>query len=71
MQVGAGHGDHDIEVDLKFVRHAFFHAKQMGFMPAIPATEFGERKEERQEEQEQRCVATCGAAAGVGGFGFC
>lgn len=43
----------------------------MGFMPAIPATEFGERKDERQEEQEQRREATCGAAAGVGRFGFC
>lgn len=71
VQIGAGHGDHDIEVDLKLVRHAFFHAEQVRFMPAIPATELGERKEEREEEQEQRRVATCGAATGVGGFGFC
>lgn len=52
VQIGAGHGHHDVEVDLKVVRHALFHAKQMGFMPAIPATEFGEGKQKREKDQE-------------------
>ena len=71
VQIGAGHGHHQIKVDLKVVRHAFFHTEKVGFMPAIPSTEFGERKQQREKEEEQRGVATYGAAAGVGGFGFC
>ena len=46
VQIIAGHGDYYVEVDLKVMRDAFFHAKQVGFMPAIPTTEFCEGKQE-------------------------
>ena len=39
VEVGAAHGDDDVEVDLQLVRHALLDGKQMRFVAAIPAPE--------------------------------
>ena len=44
VQVGTGHGDHNVEVDLEVVRHAFFNGEKLGFIAAVPAADFGKGK---------------------------
>jgi len=70
VQVGAEHGDDDVEVYLQFVGDAFFDAEEVGFVAGVPATEFGEGKEGADYDEGEGGVAACGAATGVGGFGF-
>lgn len=70
VEVGAAHGNDDVEVDLELMRHPFLHGEEVRFMSAIPAPELGHCQDGGRNQQEERGVAPRGAAAGVGGFGF-
>lgn len=41
----AGHVDDDVEVELEFVRDAFFHAEVVLFCAAPPGLELGEAED--------------------------
>lgn len=45
VEVGAEHGDDDVEVDLEFVGDAFFDGEEVGFVAGVPAAELGEGEE--------------------------
>ena len=41
VQVRTKHWDHDVEVNLQFMRDAFLDAKEMGFMAGVPTAKLG------------------------------
>jgi hypothetical protein len=51
MEVGAGHGDYDVEVKLEFVADAPLDAEVVILLPGPPGAEFGQREEGRQDEE--------------------
>ncbi len=71
VQVGAFHGEDDVEVDLEFVGNAFFDAEEVGFVAMVPAEELGEGEDGGDDDESEGGVAARGAAASVGGFCFC
>ena len=68
VQIGAEHGDDDVEVYLQVVGDAFFDAEEVGFVAGVPATEFGEGEHGGDYDEEEGRVAACGGATGVGWF---
>lgn len=70
VEVGAGHGDDDIQINLQVVRYAFFDGEEVRFMSTVPTAELGEGEAGGDYDEKERRVAPRGAAARVGGFGF-
>jgi hypothetical protein len=60
MQVGAGHGDHDVKVELEFVGDASLNAEVVVFLPRPPGAEFGQREEGGKDEEGQCPLASSG-----------
>lgn len=70
VQVGAEHGDDDVEVDLEFVGDALFDGEEVGFVAGVPASELGAAEEGADYDEEEGRVAPGRGATGVGGFGL-
>ncbi len=70
VEVGAEHGDDDVEVYLEFVGDAFLDGEEVGFVAGVPSSELGEGEEGTDDDEEEGRVAAGGCATGVGGFGF-
>jgi hypothetical protein len=41
VEVGAAHGNDDVEVDLEVVRHALFDGEGLGCVPRVPSRDLG------------------------------
>ena len=70
VQIWALHRHHDVEVDLQVVGDALLHAKEVGFVAGVPASQLGEGEDRGNYDEGEGSVAAGGAATGIGGFGF-
>jgi len=70
VQVGAAHGDDDVEVDLQVVRDALLDAEVVRLVALPPAVQLREGEEQADGQEEGGDLAAAAGGERIGRFGF-